>query len=595
MKYAFMLPLIFLAFDNLQGNESHENLPSPQASSKLQWVTTEVKGRGVSFHSLESKAAGCRVSYHLYRPAVYGSQPAVRFPVVYWLHGSGGGLAGIPKIAAHFDDAIDAGKVQPCLVVFVNGLVEGMYVDWKDGTAPLESVIIKDLLPHIDGNYRTVATREGRLLDGFSMGGYGAARLGFKYPELFGAISIMGAGPLQPDLTNGPRASRQKASKVLEKVYGGDPDYFKSVSPRTLAEKNRERLLEGLLIRHVCGDKDETFTNNRDFHEFLERLKIPHSWIVLPGVDHNPLAAIEKMGDSNWNFYRQAFQKESVGKDLKQKTDFEVSFKVKDKERRCIIVNAPTGDEKRPAVIVLHGGMGSASLMRSSSGFDNLAKSDGFMVVYAEGTDFGDNRHAWNTGYLIRRMVGDADDFAYFDLLLDRLVAQHGADPSRIYMTGGSNGGMMTFVYAVARANRLAAIAPVVSSMFTFEVNPSVPLPILIINGAKDEEVPIEGGMSRNPIVRRSQQSPFKPLEEVVEFWVKANKSRLQPETKIQGTLTKKSYAATPMGAVTEFLVDSAGGHGWPGSKSRRGGNSPISSFNAAEVIWNFFKDKKRR
>lgn len=103
--------------------------------------------------------------------------------------------------------------------------------------------------------------------------------------------------------------------------------------------------------------------------------------------------------------------------------------------------------------------MGSASLMRSSSGFDSLAKSDGFMVVYAEGTDFGDNRHAWNTGYLLRRMVGDADDFAYFDLLLDRLVAQHGADPSRIYMTGGSNGGMMTFVYAVARANRLAAIA----------------------------------------------------------------------------------------------------------------------------------------
>lgn len=108
---------------------------------------------------------------------------------------------------------------------------------------------------------------------------------------------------------------------------------------------------------------------------------------------------------------------------------------------------------------MLHGGMGSASLMRSSSGFDSLAKSDGFMVVYAEGTDFGDNRHAWNTGYLLRRMVGDADDFAYFDLLLDRLVAQHGADPSRIYMTGGSNGGMMTFVYAVARANHLAAIA----------------------------------------------------------------------------------------------------------------------------------------
>jgi len=199
-------------------------------------------------------------------------------------------------------------------------------------------------------------------------------------------------------------------------------------------------------------------------------------------------------------------------------------------------------------VIVLHGGMGSARLMRANSGFDSLAKHQGFMVVYAEGTDFGEDRHAWNTGYLLRRQVRDADDIAYLDLLLDRLVGEHGADPAKIYMTGGSNGGMMTFVYAV-----------------------------------------------RNLIVRRSQQAPFKPLEEVVEFWVKANKSCELPETKIQNTVKRRSYAATPMGAATEFLVDSAGGHGWPGTKSLREGNTPIMSISAADVIWNFFKDKERK
>jgi polyhydroxybutyrate depolymerase len=86
------------------------------------------------------------------------------------------------------------------------------------------------------------------------------------------------------------------------------------------------------------------------------------------------------------------------------------------------------------------------------------------MVVYAEGTAFGAGRHAWNTGHLLRRQVRDADDITYFDTLIDTIISDHGADPTRIYMTGASNGGMMTFVYAVARAERLAAIAPVVAS-----------------------------------------------------------------------------------------------------------------------------------
>ena len=152
----------------------------------------------------------------------------------------------------------------------------------------------------------------------------------------------------------------------------------------------------------------------------------------------------------------------------------------------------------------------------------------------------------------------------------------------------------MTFVYAVARPERLAAIAPVVASMFTFEAKPSVPLPILIINGAKDDEVPIEGGMSRNSIVRRGQQAPFKPLPEVVQFWVGVNRSQQEPQVETRGTVTTTVHAATPDGAATEFVVDSAGGHGWPGSKPRREGTKPISSFSGAERVWQFFEDKRR-
>jgi poly(3-hydroxybutyrate) depolymerase len=571
---------------------------SPDAPSAVpserEWITPEIQARGVSFHTFESALAKTRVSFHIYQPAAYDREPGQRFPVVYWLHGSGGGLPGIPRVAAHFDAAIEAGKVPACLVVLVNGLPNGMYVDWKDGSTPLETIIIKELIPHIDANWRTIASREGRLLDGYSMGGYGAARLGFKYTELFRAVSVMGGGPLQPELSNAPRAGRLRVAEILQQVYGGDQEYFKSVSPRRLAEQNAEAIARGTLVRIVCGDQDETFFNNRDFHEHLEQLEIPHSWTVLEGIDHNPMKTLEALGDSNWAFYRAAWEQPPSNAPSKAESDFEIRFRVQQLDRRALIVNAATDGKKRPVVLALHGGMGSADVMRANSGFDPVARSQGFMVVYPEGVDFGGNRHAWNTGFLLRRQVRDADDIAYLDALIDKLISEHHADPTRIHMTGGSNGGMMTFVYAVARSERLAAIAPVVASMFTFEKKPAVPLPILMINGAQDEEVPIEGGMSRNLLVRRAQEAPYKPLQDVVRFWVEVNRSNTTAEIRTRGTVTTTVHAATSGGAATEFVVDSAGAHGWPGSKSRRGGSGPITAFAGAPRVWEFFKDKQR-
>ena len=575
---------------------SQAQLPSlPVASPPdLAWVTPEAKAPRVSFLTFDSESIKSKVSYHIYKPAAYDLESQRRFPVVYWLHGSGGGLAGIPKVAAHFEDAIAAGKTPPCLIVFVNGLVEGMYVDWKDGSAPLETVIVKELLPHIDATYRTIAKREGRLLDGYSMGGYGAARLGFKYHDLFRSVSIMGGGPLQAELTQTPRAGRQRAAEVLKKVYGGDQEYFKGVSPRQLAEQNVKAIIETAHIRMVCGDQDETFANNLAFHEHLDRLMIPHSWTVLKGIDHNPMRTLEALGDSNWEYYRRAFDNAANAPSTSKQSEFRIAFKVKQQDRRALIVNASTDGTKRPVVVALHGGQGSAEIMRGNSGFDPVAKANGFMVVYGEGTDFGGNRHVWNTGFLLRRQVRDADDIAYLDTLIDKLINEYNADPARIYMTGGSSGGMMTFVYAVARSERLAAVAPMVASMFTFDKKPSAPLPILIIHGAKDREVPLEGGMSRNPLVSRAQDAPFKPLKEVVQFWVDANKSQSPADINTKGTVTTTAYSAVAGGAVTEFIVDAEGGHGWPGSRSQRDGNAPIKSFSGAERVWEFLKNKHR-
>lgn len=282
------------------------------ASASPVWVTKAVTSPRVTHHVFNSKSAKAEVSYHLYRPAAYEAEGNRRFPVVYWLHGSGGGLPGIPNVAKRFDAAIAAGKLPPCLVVFVNGLEMGMYVDWADGSAPVESMIIRDLLPQVDTTYRTIAKREGRLLDGFSMGGYGAARLGFKYPDLFRAVSIVGAGPMQAELKSTPRASRIQAEDLLKRAYGGDQAVFQEVSPRKLAQRNAQKIAQESMVRMIIGEQDETFGNNEAFHRELEALGIPHGWTIVPGVGHEPERVFESLGDDNWEFYRKAFAGQPV-------------------------------------------------------------------------------------------------------------------------------------------------------------------------------------------------------------------------------------------------------------------------------------------
>lgn len=287
---------------------SEDRKTAGRVRKDLRWVTRSVTAPRVTFHTFDSELIGGKVSYHLYRPAAYDQQPERRFPVIYWLHGSGGGTAGIAELSAHFDRGVESGKVEPFLVVFVNGLPHGMYVDWKDGSAPIESLIVGELLQHVDRSYRTIADRKGRLLEGFSMGGYGAARLGFKHRDQFGAVSILGAGPMQERLLEAPRAGRERAERVLARVYGGNESYFREVGPRRLAERYAEAIAQTTKVRVVIGDRDETLPANVAFHEHLSRLKIPHEWIVLKGVAHDPMELLRSLGEAQWAFYRRAFE-----------------------------------------------------------------------------------------------------------------------------------------------------------------------------------------------------------------------------------------------------------------------------------------------
>lgn len=272
------------------------------------WATRAVHAPRLQYHTFYSKTAKAKVSYHIYVPPDYDTEKDRRFPVLYRLHGAGGGLKGLQPLVKLFDEAIRSKKIPPMLIVFPNGGRVSMWCDSKDGRIPVETVVVKELIPQVDSLFRTIASREGRMIEGFSMGGYGAGRLAFKYPGLFAAVSMLGPGPLQLDfLAIGPRSNRRARRRVLQAIYGGDLEYFKAQSPWVLAEQNADALRGNMLIRLVIGEKDEMLSIVRDFSSHLRRLNLAHEFIVVPNVGHNPPALLTALGEANWSFYRKAF------------------------------------------------------------------------------------------------------------------------------------------------------------------------------------------------------------------------------------------------------------------------------------------------
>lgn len=276
---------------------------SAQAWKKPEWITPAAEAPGLSQQTFHSEAVGRSVSYHIYTPAEYESEGDRRFPVLYWLHGSAGGEGAVPNLTRILDAAMREGQMPPMLVVYPNGLELSFWLDSKDGRVPMETVVMEELVPHIDTNYRTIASREGRVVEGFSMGGYGAARLGFKFHHVFGAVSILAGGPLQREFTHAPRATEERRQMVLDNIYGGDHAYFTKQSPWVLAEDNADALRERTRIRLVIGDQDEMLEVVREFHEHLLRLDIPHDYVELPGVGHEPGPSVRALGQGLWAFY----------------------------------------------------------------------------------------------------------------------------------------------------------------------------------------------------------------------------------------------------------------------------------------------------
>lgn len=258
------------------------------------------------------------------------------------------------------------------------------------------------------------------------------------------------------------------------------------------------------------------------------------------------------------------------------------------------------GQGVRPLVIVLHGGGGNGKFASMMSGFNAKADQEGFLAAYPNGSGrFSDDRWlTWNARHCsVYAMRENTGDVAFLSDLIDVLVKIENVDPARVYVTGLSNGAMMAYRAGLELTHKIAAIAPVAGAMFGDETPAAAPLPVLIFHGRTDRNVPFDGGP---PLVRFGRpvgDADYRPVYHALNFWAKANRCAASPAITRQPDMTVTLYEDCADGASVKLYALEGGGHSWPGGKSsgrRFGGDKPVQSPVAVDVIWAFFKQHHR-
>lgn len=250
-----------------------------------------------------------------------------------------------------------------------------------------------------------------------------------------------------------------------------------------------------------------------------------------------------------------------------------------------------------PLVIALHGGGGHSESTQRKTGFNKLADDEGFIVVYPAGTGKLKNRLlSWNAGYCCGYALdNNIDDMGFIRALIEKLQQTLKIDSNMIFITGHSNGGMMSYCLSSELSDIVAAIAPVAGSIGGranedsekwIIPEPSFPVSVVAIHSMLDEQVAYDGGHGEKTRSAREDIS----VNGSIDFWIQNNNCNTIPEIQEIGNITIKTYKEGNLGTEVVLYTINNGGHYWPGSN-----NDPYQEISAVEIIWDFFKDHPKK
>jgi S-formylglutathione hydrolase FrmB len=291
----------------------------------LRWLTpflipsllcqAHAQGR-IDCNALESRVLGETVHYCVMLPPGYDAATAGRsprhYPVLYFLHGLGDNEQTFFKSGGWdlIEDLRQQKKISDFLVVTPEGK-RSFYINSADGRVRYSDFFVREFIPYIESHYSIHRNRAARALSGVSMGGYGALRFAFAYPELFSAVSAQGAA-LITDLPrqSGTAHTSTPMSSMLGTVFGDPIDlhHWSQNSPFVLAKQNRASIRTARLsIYFNCGDEDEFGFEKgaAELHRQLQAEGIPHEFHIYPG-NHNAAYFLSHLGET-LTFHSRAF------------------------------------------------------------------------------------------------------------------------------------------------------------------------------------------------------------------------------------------------------------------------------------------------
>src|SRR5262245_42785509 len=177
--------------------------------------------------------------------------------------------------------------------------------------------------------------------------------------------------------------------------------------------------------------------------------------------------------------------------------------------------------------------------------------------------------------------------------LIDRLETTDGVDSGRVYVTGGSRGGLMAYRLACQLSSRVAAIAPVAGGIDIAigsgpaPCEPGRPVSVLDIHGSADPEVPIEGGRSRVNV----EEVSYAPLHEVIARWRDIDGCGILPATTVSSISNLTVWSCRDR-SVVESLVVNGGAHTSPGALIVNAPGTSAAGLDASRLIADFFASR---
>ena len=263
-----------------------------------------------------------------------------------------------------------------------------------------------------------------------------------------------------------------------------------------------------------------------------------------------------------------------------------------DGRERGFIVHVPKAyraDRPAPLVLALHGGGGSMEVMAKDRlyGLVSQSEASGWIVVFPNGfSRLGGKLATWNAGICCgaARDRG-SDDVGFLRAVVAEVQRRVAVDPQRVFATGMSNGGMMSYRLACEASDIFRAIAAVAGTDGTTDCRPGRPVPVFHLHAKDDDRVLFNGGSGS----ASDTHANFVSVPATVDKWARLNACSGPTQTVLQRPgVTCEVRSGCQGGAEVRLCVTDSGGHSWPGGRKALGGKGS-TALDATEAIWAFF------